>query len=837
METTTNIQTSYQYDLYGKPFVIQQSFPSDKRLTSLNEKAQRDLLNHVISTTLSDEGSDNGFQGDTYLYDAMGQLTQIKNPQNQLIKKLYYPNGKLKQSIDFAGNKTDYTYDHLGRVSSMKTTSTTGSQQIIELQKTYTAFGKVQSEHKLINNQLTSSMVYGYTNFTHQLQSITYEPDIEQKNTNQTVSWTIQNGHVTTFRDATHHTTTYTYQNNQLLSVQVDSKLGGAQIIYSYYNDETGNAFNQGLVQSVTYRDKNGKGLKKTLSYNAEQKPTEEYIEALDSGYQAPEDTQLIRQIKNKYDLTTGNLTQVQVSSTMDESSNSNYTQCYQYNDANQLTESYRLISGSSCSSSIRNADRQNDITYAHDIRNNVTKQTVSNSLDTNNVPNETTTYTYNNLNQLTQVESSDQEVEKLLSYDRNGNLLSDTKGSTYNYNSLNQLVGLTNKAGDHYTYHYYPNGLRSQKALEQASPISFYYDNSKNGQIVNEQQNEQTTSYFMAGSARIVRYAPNKKGTITTQVLIHNGKDVDALYNPSHQDIRTYHYSPYGETWSLSQDDIDKVLPQTKSSTAFNIDENPYGYSGEYQDQESGLVYLRARYYNPTLHTFMQRDTENLLNRYSYVDGNPIMSIDPSGHLSKGLKIVIGIGIAATLLLLSRASWVAYINYRGRLGLIRSAINPLYNYSDVSDANYVDDIANRENEAHEIMKRNQANITKMTNPVTKEIDEREMKKNTYVIHRKYYGKDSEYKHTYIIHKGNKLMELMHGGKVDMSSEPANINEINKKYVGKGYLYQLNKRYAKKMEKIQIKDWNGKEYCMKYSCGASVYDILGQLKVQVGEEF
>ena len=39
------------------------------------------------------------------------------------------------------------------------------------------------------------------------------------------------------------------------------------------------------------------------------------------------------------------------------------------------------------------------------------------------------------------------------------------------------------------------------------------------------------------------------------------------------------------------------------------------------------------------------------------------------------------------------------------------------------------------------------------------------------------------------------------------------------------------------MEKIQIKDWNGKEYCMKYSCGASVYDILGQLKVQVGEEF
>jgi RHS repeat-associated protein len=64
-----------------------------------------------------------------------------------------------------------------------------------------------------------------------------------------------------------------------------------------------------------------------------------------------------------------------------------------------------------------------------------------------------------------------------------------------------------------------------------------------------------------------------------------------------------------------------------------------PFGYTGEQRDGESGLVYLRARMYDPTIGRFLQRDpypggigAPLSLNRYSYVQNNPVNLIDPSG-------------------------------------------------------------------------------------------------------------------------------------------------------------------------------------------------------------
>ena len=65
-------------------------------------------------------------------------------------------------------------------------------------------------------------------------------------------------------------------------------------------------------------------------------------------------------------------------------------------------------------------------------------------------------------------------------------------------------------------------------------------------------------------------------------------------------------------------------------------------GYTGEMQDPASGLVYLRARHYQPTLGRFLQRDSfdgfiqgPQSLNRYVYAEGNPVVYVDPSGHYS----------------------------------------------------------------------------------------------------------------------------------------------------------------------------------------------------------
>jgi len=63
------------------------------------------------------------------------------------------------------------------------------------------------------------------------------------------------------------------------------------------------------------------------------------------------------------------------------------------------------------------------------------------------------------------------------------------------------------------------------------------------------------------------------------------------------------------------------------------------YGFTGEIADSNTGLVYLRARYYAPGQGRFMTRDTWGgslrrpmSYNKWLYVYANPILWIDPTG-------------------------------------------------------------------------------------------------------------------------------------------------------------------------------------------------------------
>ncbi len=80
--------------------------------------------------------------------------------------------------------------------------------------------------------------------------------------------------------------------------------------------------------------------------------------------------------------------------------------------------------------------------------------------------------------------------------------------------------------------------------------------------------------------------------------------------------------YEPYGEVLSSAGEG-----------------ESSYAYAGEWTDT-TGLQYLRARYMNPALGRFTTRDTwagdynsPLSLNHWMYVQGNPVMYVDPSGY------------------------------------------------------------------------------------------------------------------------------------------------------------------------------------------------------------
>jgi RHS repeat-associated protein len=73
----------------------------------------------------------------------------------------------------------------------------------------------------------------------------------------------------------------------------------------------------------------------------------------------------------------------------------------------------------------------------------------------------------------------------------------------------------------------------------------------------------------------------------------------------------------------------------ETSSTTEF-------GYRNEQRDADSGLIFLRARYYDPSTGTFISRDpfagfqdSPLSLNEYIYGNSDPINRIDPTGESS----------------------------------------------------------------------------------------------------------------------------------------------------------------------------------------------------------
>lgn len=62
----------------------------------------------------------------------------------------------------------------------------------------------------------------------------------------------------------------------------------------------------------------------------------------------------------------------------------------------------------------------------------------------------------------------------------------------------------------------------------------------------------------------------------------------------------------------------------------------NPFRYCGEYYDEESGMVYLRNRYYNSTTGRFISEDPiKDGVNWYVYAEDNPVNMWDPNGLAS----------------------------------------------------------------------------------------------------------------------------------------------------------------------------------------------------------
>jgi len=164
--------------------------------------------------------------------------------------------------------------------------------------------------------------------------------------------------------------------------------------------------------------------------------------------------------------------------------------------------------------------------------------------------------------------------------------------------------------------------GQTSKNAV--TTTIGYFY--SASGQMIDEEDNAGFMSSYLTRGERY-------DGSSET-FAVSNIKDITADLDSNGNIINKYNYTAYGTQTSYTSN--------TQSYKAINsqlsLSPNPFTYDGYYTDAESGNYYLNARFYDPTLGIFLTSDSFNLPNRDMYVNGNPVMGVDPEGHFAWNL-------------------------------------------------------------------------------------------------------------------------------------------------------------------------------------------------------
>ena len=222
------------------------------------------------------------------------------------------------------------------------------------------------------------------------------------------------------------------------------------------------------------------------------------------------------------------------------------------------------------------------------------------------------------------------------LSYDNAGQLTSTTTGSTstgYSYNSrgdrttvtpttgtptnlgYDQADQLSNYSAGASTVAYKTSGDGLRTTATGATTATYTWNPVAGVPLLVD---DNTTSYLYGPTGPIEQITDTND--TPTYLQGDHQSSTRLLTNAAGVQVATYTYSSYGSTTS-----------HTGTATA------TLRYDGQYTDPASGLIYLRARYYDPATAQFLTRDPLEARTRsaYGYADGDPLDAADPTGLCS----------------------------------------------------------------------------------------------------------------------------------------------------------------------------------------------------------
>jgi RHS repeat-associated protein len=554
----------------------------------------------------------------TSTYDALGNRTRVTDPLNRQTQYAYDALGRLVRVTDALGGQTSYTYDP----NSNRLTTTNA------LGKTWT------DTYDLLNRRMTSADPLGHTttstfdaagNLTQeQKPDMTVNRFVYDALNRRTGIDLHNNGSLdiqfaydgasrrTGMIDGT-GTTTYAYDSADRLTSVTAPHTGPVaygydaagrrtgltypgtnhQVTYAYSSRGELSSVTDWLMNVTSYTyDAAGRRTGLTLpghvpaayAYDAAGRLT-----SLTQSYTVPGRGTVTLGLSYQYDAA-GNRTQM-----TDTQSGGTQVTAFGYDALNRLTAAH-----------YPNGDL---VSYGYDAAGNRLSQT------TNGV---TVTNTFDNASRMTAAGGD------TYTFDANGNQTGQTVGgltTSYTFDALNQLTALGGPTPASYAYN--GLGLRVSKTVGGVTTRSAWDLALGVPQLLSDGPQ----SEYVYGHELIGTVVTN--GSTTTVRYAHSDvlSSVRVLTDGAGTEVGTQQYDAFG-------------APRSQTGTQLS-----FGFTGEQRDAESGLLYLRARYYDPRTGRFLTKDPvggPGSRNAYAYARNNPVRFRDRTGRMWEEVDAVI---------------------------------------------------------------------------------------------------------------------------------------------------------------------------------------------------
>jgi RHS repeat-associated protein len=685
--------TTFTYDRAGNVLTVKDGrgdwahdvqYTYDARYRKVSEtNAENETTTYVYDRgdNLVEKTEPNGAAFTTrYVYDELNQLLAVdETPRGGSgtvagVSRFRYDANRNKiAQQDANGNLTTYRYDALNRLTDSYQHTTAGAlgESVTRGGDPYAGLG---------GNEATA-LHWHYEYDTNGNQSVIVDASEQRVEMaydymNRVVSKTYTN-HVTPTLDFQPLTTSYSYDDNDNLVGVIETKRRGngtvtetAQYIYDpldrlsvstrfdydggagksirYTYDARGNRIGlkdpDNLTTVYTYDERNRL---ETVTTDAGTTTYVWWEDSLLKQVNYPNNTVQYRHEEDSYDRADRVLSIVNA---LEGPALPFSTFTYTYDDnGNRLTqvETQRVLAGGAAITT----------SYQYDRLNRVLRVTYGAGGDM--------IYTYDaNGNRLTEM-GIDPQSGELVSRTFLYEALDDRPGTTFdNVNALTRIVD-NGDAAQSVTYEYDSN--LNQTAREQAGERSEYefgirdqllaaevggeqtaFDYDHMGMRVKKVSADEETRYLYDDRAVVVEYDGQSVGRETTRKYDY-GYELLSLteIGASTRDTQFYMTDALlstanltneqgGLVQSYSYDAWGRVLAQAGSSS------NPRRYTGHYFDDETGLHYFGARYYDDEMGRFLsqdpylgQRDVPPSLHRYLYAYANPLRYVDLTGYSS----------------------------------------------------------------------------------------------------------------------------------------------------------------------------------------------------------